>query len=151
MRERERERDSLSRAQRERERCRCAARHSISCERLTHRPTFFLNSSLLSLHSFCNQTHSEYVSTSKLLDNIIAQFGIPAWWVRRYRELISIVQGMGGCAAGGFWTKNKHMCQKRGRSVHLRKKTFLKTGFVSAGWHNDSRIGHVLSRYIFQG
>jgi len=28
--------------------------HSISCDFLTHRLTFFLKSSLLSLHSFCN-------------------------------------------------------------------------------------------------
>ena len=27
--------------------------HNISCDFLTHRPTFFLKSSLLSLHSFC--------------------------------------------------------------------------------------------------
>lgn len=30
--------------------------HNISCDFLTQRLTFFLNSSLLSLHSFCNNT-----------------------------------------------------------------------------------------------
>lgn len=68
--------------------------HSISCDRLTHRPTFFLNSSLLSLHSFCNYTF-RYMSRS-VTARQLAQTRVKHNWTIRICKLFKKAHQHGG-------------------------------------------------------